>query len=95
MKDEELDCAVISDEGSSSFILDSSFLRILTRILSRLPLAMITVIPSSATLRAILVLVSIPPRPKLDLEVCMYEDRSLPCSISRMTSDEGSAGEPL
>ena len=38
-----------------------------TRILSRFPLAMMTVIPSSATLRAIFVFVSIPPRPKLDL----------------------------
>ena len=40
-----------------------------TRILSRFPLAIITVIPSSATLRAILVFVNIPPRPKLDLVV--------------------------
>ena len=38
-----------------------------TRILSRFPLAIMTVIPSSATLRAIFVFVSIPPRPKLDL----------------------------
>ena len=40
-----------------------------TRILSRFPLAMITVIPSSATYRAMFVLVSMPPLPKLDLEV--------------------------
>ena len=56
---------------SSFFILNSSFLRMSVSILSRLPLAMMTVMPSSATLRAMLVLVSMPPRPKLDLEVCM------------------------
>ena len=46
------------------------------KIFSFLPLAMMTSIPSSATLRAMLHLVSIPPRPKEDFPDCMYCDSS-------------------
>ena len=67
-----------------------------TRMLSFLPLAMITVMPSSATFCAMLHLVSMPPRPNDDLLVCTYSDRSslLP-SISRITVEDGSDGLPL
>ena len=66
------------------------------RMLSRLPLAMITSMPSWATLRAMLHLVSMPPRPNDDFPTCMYLDNSerLSAAISVMTRLSGSSGFP-
>lgn len=65
-------------------------------MLSRLPLAMITSIPSCATLRAMLHLVSIPPRPNDDFPDCMYFESSVRVSadISGMIRLLGSLGFP-
>ena len=65
-------------------------------MLSRLPLAMITSIPSCATLRAMLHLVSIPPRPNDDFPDCMYFESSVRVSadISGMIRLPGSLGFP-
>ena len=65
------------------------------RMFSRLPLAMITSIPSSATLRAMWLLVVMPPRPNDERPDWMYCDSSSPGRTSVMTRLPGSPGVPL
>ena len=54
-----------------------------------------TVIPSSATLRAMFVFVIIPPRPKPDFSVCIYSVKSLPNSTTGIIRLAGSFGGPV
>ena len=63
-------------------------------MLSRLPLAMITLMPSSATFLAMWHLVSIPPRPKPLFSCRMYVLRSLPGSTRLITRAPGAPGSP-
>ena len=65
------------------------------RMPSRRPSAMIVSIPSAATLRAMRLLVSIPPRPNDDFASRMQSGRSrCPGAISRITSTPGAPGIP-
>ena len=65
------------------------------QVVARLPLAITTIMPSSATFCAIWHFVNIPPRPKEERPVCTYEAKSVfPRSTTGITCEAESAGFP-
>ena len=64
------------------------------RMPSRLPLAMMTGMPSDATWAAMRFFEAMPPRPSDDLAVEMQAEMSRPVSMTGMTRDVGLAGSP-